>query len=187
MITSNNDKNLSCSFILLLEWRWCELRKCKFKWRYHRRSGNCNLSNCKLTRKNFATWTGREHMASALALQCSTNWATKTHKLGAGQFVEFILSREKEWNIEDDVNCANTNVNEDMIVAVAIAILAIATRPEKISGLQRHLNPWPLRYPFSALPTELWRPNIGTCRGQFTKTFTSVIYKCSYRFQTLKQ
>ena len=100
MITSNNDKNLSCSFILLLEWRWCELRKCKFKWRYHRRSGNCNLSNCKLTRKNVATWTGREHMASALALKCSTNWATNTHKLGAGQFVEFILSHEKEWNIE---------------------------------------------------------------------------------------
>ena len=42
-----------------------------------------------------------------------------------------------------------------MIVAVAIAILAIATGPEKISGLQRHSNPWPLRYPCSALPTEL--------------------------------
>ena len=33
-------------------WRWCELRKYKFKWRYDRRSANCNLSNCKLTRKN---------------------------------------------------------------------------------------------------------------------------------------
>ena len=64
-------------------------------------------------------------MVSALALQCSTNWATKTLQLGACQFVEFILSREKEWNIEDDVNCENTNVNEDMIVPVAIAILAI--------------------------------------------------------------
>ena len=31
-------------------------------------------------------------MASALALQCSTNWAMKTHILGAGQFIEFILS-----------------------------------------------------------------------------------------------
>ena len=33
-------------------------------------------------------------MASALALLCSTNWAMKT-SLGAGQFVEFILTREK--------------------------------------------------------------------------------------------
>ena len=97
-------------------------------------------------------------MASALTLQCSTNRAIKTHKLGAGKFVEFILSRENygnETQNEDDVNCGNTNVNEDMIVAVAIAILAIATGPEKISGLQRHSNPWPLRSPCSALPTEL--------------------------------
>ena len=27
---------------------------------------------------------------------------------------------------EDNVNCGNTNLNEDMIVAVVIAILAIA-------------------------------------------------------------
>ena len=33
-------------------------------------------------------------MASALALQCSTNWAMKTHILGAGQFIEFILTRD---------------------------------------------------------------------------------------------
>ena len=36
----------------------CELRKYKFKWRYDRRSGNCNLSNCKLTRKNFRDFHG---------------------------------------------------------------------------------------------------------------------------------
>ena len=34
-------------------------------------------------------------MASALALQRSTNWAVKTHTLGAGQFVEFVLTQEK--------------------------------------------------------------------------------------------
>ena len=33
-------------------------------------------------------------MASALALQCSTNLAMTTHTLGKGQFVEFILTRE---------------------------------------------------------------------------------------------
>ena len=34
-------------------------------------------------------------MASALALQRSANWAKKTHTLGAGQFVEFMLTRER--------------------------------------------------------------------------------------------
>ena len=34
--------------------------------------------------------TGFDRMASALALQCFTNWAMKTHTLGAGQFVEFM-------------------------------------------------------------------------------------------------
>ena len=53
-----------------LEWRWCELRKYKFKWRYDRRSGNCKLSNCKLT-QNFRTSSGFEPMASAFALQRS--------------------------------------------------------------------------------------------------------------------
>ena len=35
-------------------------------------------------------------LASALALPSSTNWAVKTQTLGAGQFVEIILTRE--WN-----------------------------------------------------------------------------------------
>ena len=35
---------------------------------------------------------GFEPMASALALQCTTNLAVKTHTLGAGQFVEFIVT-----------------------------------------------------------------------------------------------
>ena len=35
-------------------------------------------------------------MASALALPISSaNWAKKTHTLGAGQFVEFMLTRER--------------------------------------------------------------------------------------------
>ena len=32
-------------------------------------------------------------MASASALQCSTNQAMKSHTLGGGQFVDFILPR----------------------------------------------------------------------------------------------
>ena len=66
-----------------------------FKWWYDCRSGSCNLSNCKLTRKKFPDFNGFEPIASALALQCSTNWARKTHTLEANQFVEFILIRER--------------------------------------------------------------------------------------------
>ena len=43
----------------------------------------------------FGTSTGFEPMTSVLALQCSTNWAMKTHTLGEDQFVEFNLTREK--------------------------------------------------------------------------------------------
>ena len=52
-----------------------------------------NLSNSKLTqKKKSSTSTGFKPMVSVLGLQCST----ETHTLGAGQFVEFILTRE--WN-----------------------------------------------------------------------------------------
>ena len=50
-------------------------------------------------------------MASALALQSSTNWAKKTHKLGAGQFGEIALTHERNKTLhEGNVNCGNTNV-----------------------------------------------------------------------------
>ena len=78
-----------------LEWRSREQRKNKFKWRYDRRSGKCNLSNCKLIRKkankqtsniktktktnNIGTPTGFEPMVYACALQCFTDWTMKTH------------------------------------------------------------------------------------------------------------
>ena len=64
----------------------------RMKWRCDRQSCDCNLSNHKVSLKNvFGASTGFEPMASALALQCSTNWATTTHTLGAGQFIEFII------------------------------------------------------------------------------------------------
>ena len=42
-------------------------------------------------------------MASPLALQCFTNWAMKTHKLGVGQIVEFSLTRERNEAQNEDV------------------------------------------------------------------------------------
>ena len=64
-------------------------------------------------------------MASALALQCSYLLAMKTYTLGAGQFAELILTRERNnyyYYNEVGVNCRNTNLNEDVIIAVVIAI-----------------------------------------------------------------
>ena len=62
-----------------------------------------------LSPKNvFGASTGFGPMASALVLQCSTNWATKTHTLGAGQFVEFIAP-VKGMKHEHYVNCGHTN------------------------------------------------------------------------------
>ena len=34
-------------------------------------------------------------MAFTLALQCSSNWAMKTHMLRADQFLEFIFTRDR--------------------------------------------------------------------------------------------
>ena len=94
---------------------------------FKRRYDRCNLSNCKLTRKHFGTSTGFEPMASALALQCSTNWAMKTHTLRAGQFVEFISTRERNrtW-IKMMWTAELKNFNQAMILAVVIAIIPIS-------------------------------------------------------------
>ena len=50
------------------------------KWRCHHSSCDYDLSNRKVSPKNvFGASTRFEPMATALALQCSTNWAMKTH------------------------------------------------------------------------------------------------------------
>ena len=52
---------------------------------------------------------GLKAMAFALVLQFSTNWAMKTYTMAAGQFAEFILTRESSehrmmmWIIEIQV------------------------------------------------------------------------------------
>ena len=40
---------------------------------------------------NFGTSTVLKLVASALALQCSTNWAMKTHTLGADYWIKFVI------------------------------------------------------------------------------------------------
>ena len=84
----------------------------QMKWRCDHRSCNRNLSNCKFwSEKIVRASTGfQPAMISALALQCSTNWAMKTHMLGIEQFIEFILTRDRnETWIEVDLNCGNTD------------------------------------------------------------------------------
>ena len=74
-------------------------------------------------KQNFGTSKEFEPMASALVPKCITIWAMKARALGAGQFVEFILTRERN-NEAMKMNELRKYkfLNEDMIVAVVIAI-----------------------------------------------------------------
>ena len=107
-------------------WRWSELRKYKFLNDDHR-SGNCNLSNCKYPppQKNGGASTGFEPMASALQLQHSSInfelWRP-IHKMGADQFVEFVLTPERNETWRWCELWKDEFLNKDMIVAVVIAI-----------------------------------------------------------------
>ena len=54
----------------------------QMKWRRDHRSSACDLNNRKLSPKNvFGASSGFEPVASALALQCSTNWVIMMLKL----------------------------------------------------------------------------------------------------------
>ena len=108
----------------------------RIKWRCDHRSCHCDLSNRKVSLENvFGASTGFEPMASALALQCSTNWAMKTHMLGAGQFVEFIVPMKgmkhmnmylwRKWIIWILCELPTYEWNEDVIIAVVIFICDI--------------------------------------------------------------
>ena len=75
-------------------------------------------------------------MASALG-----NWAMKTHTLGAGQFVEFILTRE--WNEAMKMMRTAEILNEDMMVAVVICNLSncqLTWKKKKSEFNRRHYN-----------------------------------------------
>ena len=87
-----------------------------------------------LSQKNvFGASTGFEPMASALALQCSTNWAMKIHTLGVRQFVEFIIPW-KEWNIWILCELRTYKRNEGVIIAVVSAIQAIAIKTDSVQS-----------------------------------------------------
>ena len=59
-----------------------------------------------------------EHIASTLALQCSTNWALKTHMLGTDQFIEFIFTRDRNEMWNEWFELREYRWNRDVIIAV---------------------------------------------------------------------
>ena len=109
--------------------------------------------------KKFRTSTGFEPLTSRLPVRCSTNWATKPLTLGAGQLwvhmfpwkkwvlmiyeINHIWTAEMKWKWRNDRRSERNLCN-------------CVKKPEKNSGLQRGLNPWPRDYRCDTLPTELW-------------------------------
>ena len=88
----------------------------QMKLRCDHRSWIASLAITNFIRKKvFNSSTGFEPIASALALQCSTNWAMKIHMLGVDQFIEFNFTRDRNetWN-EVNLNCSNTWWNIEM-------------------------------------------------------------------------
>ena len=95
----------------------------------------------------------------AIPMRCSTNWAMKPLTLGAGQLwvhmfpwkkwvlmiyeINHIWTAETKWKWRNDRRSERNLCN-------------CVKRPEKNSGLQRGLNPWPRDYRCDALLTELW-------------------------------
>ena len=106
----------------------------------------------------FGASMGFEPMASVLALQCYNNWAMKTHMLGAGQFVEFIVPVKgiKHMNIMWTVDIQMKWMCDHRSCDCNLSNRNLAWKI--FLGLQPDSNPWPLRQHCSAPPTELWRP-----------------------------
>ena len=131
----------------------------KWKWRNDHRSER-NLCNCvKKPEKKIRTLTGFEPVTSQLPVRCSTNGAMKPLTLGAGQLwvymfpwkkwvlmiyeMNHIWTTEMKWKWRNELRSERNLCN-------------CVKKPEKKSGLQRDLNPWPCDYRCDALPTELW-------------------------------
>ena len=94
----------------------------------NRYRGNCNVSNCKLTCKKISRLQRdlKPRPLAVLTLQCSTNWAMKTHTLGAGKLVEFQLPLRWSWTFVKFVfpqftssSCFNPLTGKDELTKLA--------------------------------------------------------------------
>ena len=114
----------------------------KWKWRNDRRSER-NLCNCiKKPEKKYSGLT----RDLVIPMRCSTNWAVKPLTFGAGQLwvhmfpwkrwvlmiyeINHIWTVEMKWKWRND-RCSECN------------LCNCVKKPEKNSGLQQGLNPWP--------------------------------------------
>ena len=79
--------------------------------------------------------TGFEPMASALVLQCSTNWAMKTHTLGAGKICWIHRTRERNETCEYYVNCGHTNERKVWSSHLCLRFKQMQFRLKNVSGL----------------------------------------------------
>ena len=117
----------------------------RMKWRCDHRCCDCDLSNRKVSPKNvFGAATGFEPMAFALGLQCSTNWAMKTHTLGADQFIEFIVPVKGMKHMNINVNCGHTNEMEMWSSQLWLRFKQSQSKPEKcfraFNGIRTHAH-----------------------------------------------
>ena len=92
---------MALNTMLIMESRWCELRKYKRKWRYGCRSGNC-----KLTRKNFGTSTGFKPMVYQL------NYENPHIHWGNRQICWIHLSREWNETLNEDAQVTLSNISK---------------------------------------------------------------------------
>ena len=81
------------------------------------RSVNCNLSICKLTRKKCRDFNGIQTCGICVSAAMFYQLAYKDPDMGSRPICWNHLNPWMEWNNKDEVNCGNTNLNEDMIVA----------------------------------------------------------------------
>ena len=119
----------------------------EMKWRYDRRSETQFKQLRKEAWKKFRTSTGFEPVTSRYRCDVpSTNWAMKPLTLGAGQLWVHMFPWKKWVLMIYEMNhiwTAEMKWNEGMIVAVKRNLSNCVKKPEKNSGLQRGLNPWP--------------------------------------------
>ena len=120
----------------------------QMKWRCNHRSCTCNLSNLKIEPEKICrASTVFEPMASSV--QCSTNWAMKTHMFGADQIIEsiFTCDRNETWN-EVDLNCGNTeryclkpNIRQLRAIMCILCYVHLALNRYVWDPPQSHLHP----------------------------------------------
>ena len=111
----------------------------RMKWRCDHGSCDCDLSNRKVSPKNvFGTSTGFEPIASALARQCSTNWAMKTQTVEGMRHMNIMWTSDIGMKWRCDYRTCDCDLN--LIRLSAVHIIFICFIP--FTGTMNSTN-WP--------------------------------------------